>query len=155
MARDQADLAKAHNNLGRLLAREKRFAEAFTAIDAGLAIRKKLVEANPKTTEYGIHLGYSHAYRGWALVRAGQPSKAAADLRRAGELWSKDPAPDLQTRYQQDVHAVKVAAKIEGKHHLQKKRLEQNDENEPERFRGVADAGIPSGGRFSYPEAIR
>jgi tetratricopeptide (TPR) repeat protein len=96
----QAELAKAHNNLGRLLAREKRFAEAFTAIDAGLAIRTKLVEANPKTTEYGIHLGYSHAYRGWALVRAGQPSKAPADLRRAVELWSKDPAPDLQTRYQ-------------------------------------------------------
>jgi hypothetical protein len=49
----QTDLAKAHNNLGRLLAREKRFAEAFTAIYAGLAIRTKLVEANPKTTEYG------------------------------------------------------------------------------------------------------
>jgi serine/threonine-protein kinase len=96
----QVGLAKAHNNLGLVLAREKRFAEAFTAIDAGLAIRKKLVEANPKTTEYGNNLGYSHAYRGWALVRAGQPSRAAADLRRAVELWSKDPAPDLQTRYQ-------------------------------------------------------
>src|SRR6516165_5921944 len=32
----QAGLAKAHNNLGHVLARAKRFAEAFTALDAGL-----------------------------------------------------------------------------------------------------------------------
>jgi hypothetical protein len=30
-------------------------------------------------------LGFSHAYRGRALIRAGQPSQAAADLRRAVE----------------------------------------------------------------------
>jgi serine/threonine protein kinase/tetratricopeptide (TPR) repeat protein len=92
----QRDLATAHNNLGRLLARQKRFAEAFTHLDGGLAIRQNLAEANPKNTWYTNALGNSHAYRGWALVRSEQPSKAAADLRRAVELWAK--APDTETR---------------------------------------------------------
>jgi serine/threonine-protein kinase len=96
----QRELARAHNNLGRLLARQKRFAEAFTQIDAGLAMRQKLAEADPKNTEYTNHLGFSHAYRGWALVRSGQPSKAAADLRRALELWAKEAAPVPETRFE-------------------------------------------------------
>ena len=33
-----------------------------------------------------------------AHARAGHPAKAAADLRRALELWAKVPAPDLGTR---------------------------------------------------------
>jgi tetratricopeptide (TPR) repeat protein len=90
----QFHLSAAHNNIGRLLARQKRFAEAFTAIDAGLAIRRKLVDADPKTTRNTTSLAFSHAFRGWALVRAGQPSKAATDLRQALELWAKDPAPE-------------------------------------------------------------
>jgi hypothetical protein len=96
----QRDVATAHNNLGWMLVRQKRFAEAFTHIDAGLAVRQKLAELYPKTTEYATHLGYSHAYRGWALVRSGQPSHAAADLRRAVALWAKDPAPDTMTRFE-------------------------------------------------------
>jgi hypothetical protein len=37
------------------------------------------------------HLACSHAYRGAARVRAGQVARAAADLRRAVELWTKVP----------------------------------------------------------------
>jgi tetratricopeptide (TPR) repeat protein len=96
----QIQLAQAHNDLGGLFARQKRFAEAFTAINAGLAIRKKLAEAGPKDTVDATDLGYSHAWRGWALVRSGQPSTAAADLRRAVELWAKVPAPDPDTRFE-------------------------------------------------------
>jgi len=94
------DVAWSNNQLGRVLARQKRFAEAFTALDAGLAIHQKLAEADPKNTEYASGLGYSHAYRGWVLVLSGQPSQAAADLRRALELWAKDPAPDTETRFE-------------------------------------------------------
>jgi len=83
-----------------LLAREQRFAEAFTAIDAGLAIRQKLVKADAKNTEYATDLGYSHAYRGWALVRADQASNAAADLRQAVELWARAKAPNTETRFE-------------------------------------------------------
>jgi serine/threonine protein kinase/Tfp pilus assembly protein PilF len=96
----QRELASVRHYLGRLLAQQKRFAEAFTAIDAGLAIHQKLAEAYPELTEYRTHLGYSHAYRGWALVRSGQPSKAAADLRQAVELWAKDPGPWPETQFE-------------------------------------------------------
>jgi serine/threonine protein kinase/tetratricopeptide (TPR) repeat protein len=96
----QAGLATAQNNLGRLLARQKHFAEAFTALDAGLAIRQKLALANPNNTQYTNHLGKSHAYRGGARVRApGAPgAEAAADLRRALELWAKIPRLDIETQ---------------------------------------------------------
>jgi tetratricopeptide (TPR) repeat protein len=99
----QLVLAGLHNNLGWLLAREKRFAEAFTALDAGLAVLQKLVEAHPKNTEYATHLGWNHVYRGAALVRSGSAdgrSKAAADLRRALELWANVPAPHSETRFE-------------------------------------------------------
>jgi tetratricopeptide (TPR) repeat protein/tRNA A-37 threonylcarbamoyl transferase component Bud32 len=96
----QRALAQTHNLLGRLLASQKRFAEAFLALDAGLAIRQKLAEADPKNMEYTSDLGYSHAYRGWALVRAGQPSKAAADLRQVVALWAKAKAPNTETRFE-------------------------------------------------------
>jgi tetratricopeptide (TPR) repeat protein len=93
-------LAQTNNLIGRLLARQQRFTDAFAAIDAGLAIRRKLTEADPKNTEYPTDLGYSHAYRGWALVRAGQPSTAATDLRQAVELWAKAKAPNTETRFE-------------------------------------------------------
>jgi serine/threonine protein kinase/tetratricopeptide (TPR) repeat protein len=96
----QYQLARAHNSIGRLLARQKRFAEAFTAIDAGLAILRKLADAHPDNPSYTKHLGYSHAYRGWALVRSGQPSQAAADLRRAVGLWAKEPDWNLMARFE-------------------------------------------------------
>src|SRR5262249_19661721 len=98
--RFQRTLAQSHNLIGRLLAGQQRFTEAFTALDAGLAIRQKLTEADPKNMEYPTDLGYSHAYRGWALVRAGQPSKAAADLRQAVELWARAKAPNTETRFE-------------------------------------------------------
>jgi tetratricopeptide (TPR) repeat protein len=96
----QRTLAQSHNLLGRLLARQQRFAEAFTAIDAGLALRQKLVKADPKNKDYATDLGYSHAYRGWALVRSGQPPRAAADLRQAVELWAQARAPNTETRFE-------------------------------------------------------
>jgi hypothetical protein len=34
------------------------------------------------------------------VVRSGQPSKAAGDLRRAVELWAKEPAPNPETRFE-------------------------------------------------------
>ena len=91
----QSDLDRSHAILGRLLARQKRFAEAFTALDASLAISRRLAEADPKNTQYRNHLGYSHAFRGAARFRAGQPAEAAADLRRALELWAKLPNRDI------------------------------------------------------------
>jgi eukaryotic-like serine/threonine-protein kinase len=96
----QDRLAEGHNYVGRLFVRQERFPEAFTALAVGLSIRQKLVQADPKRSEYAIHLGDSHASRGWARVRFGQPSQAAADLRRAVELWAKGPADDLEDQFE-------------------------------------------------------
>jgi hypothetical protein len=39
---------------------------------------------------------YSHAFRGAARARAGQPTEAAADLREALYFWSRNQDPDAQ-----------------------------------------------------------
>jgi tetratricopeptide (TPR) repeat protein len=99
----QLFVAMLHNNLGWLLARQKRFAEAIPALDAGVAISQKLAEAHPKNAVYTTHLGWKHIYRGAALVRSGSAdgrSKAAADLRRAIELWAKAPDLDSETQFE-------------------------------------------------------
>jgi serine/threonine protein kinase len=84
----QNDLAWSHRELGGVLARQQRFTEALAAIDAGLAIYQKTASVPG--------LAFAHASRGWALVRAGQPSKAVADLRQAVELWAKAKIPDFE-----------------------------------------------------------
>jgi tetratricopeptide (TPR) repeat protein len=107
----QLDLAQSHNNIGRLHAQQGRFAEAFAALDAGLSILRQLAEADGKTTPYTNHLGLSHAYRGWARARAGKPKGAADDLRRAVELWDKDPAPPIETRFER-ARALALLARL-------------------------------------------
>jgi len=96
----QRTLSQSHNLIGRLLAGEQRFDEAFAALDAGLTIRQKLTKGDPKNMEYPIDLAYSYAYRGWALIRAGQPTKAATDLRQATDLWAKAKATNTETRFE-------------------------------------------------------
>jgi tetratricopeptide (TPR) repeat protein len=100
VVRFQMFLAVIHNNLGRALARQQQLPAAFAAFDAGLAIRKKLVEAEPKNPLFTTDLGYSYGWRGAARLQAGQPAEAAADLRRAVELWSGNPANDAFTRFE-------------------------------------------------------
>jgi hypothetical protein len=78
-----------------VLARLQRFPEAFTALDAGVALHRKLVESDPDNTSYRTGLACSLAYRGGARVRARQPALAAADLRRAVELWASVPSADI------------------------------------------------------------
>jgi tetratricopeptide (TPR) repeat protein len=114
VTRFQRSLAQSHNLIGRLLARQERFAESFAAIDAGLAIREKLAKAEPKNTDYATDLGYSHAYRGWALIRSGQSSKAAGDLRQAVEQWAKSKAPNTETRFERS-RALALLAGLVGK----------------------------------------
>jgi eukaryotic-like serine/threonine-protein kinase len=96
----RTDLATSVNNLGRLHAREQRFADAFPLLDQSLAVREALVKAHPTDASYANHLGYSHAYRGWARWRVGQPDAAAVDLRRAIDLWAKGAVSDQETRFE-------------------------------------------------------
>jgi tetratricopeptide (TPR) repeat protein len=93
-------LAITHNNLGRLLTRQKQLPAALAAFDAGLAIRQKLVAAEPKNPQFINSLGYSYGWRGAARLQAGQPAEAVGDLRRAIEIWSGNPANDGFTRFE-------------------------------------------------------
>jgi tetratricopeptide (TPR) repeat protein len=95
----QRELAWCHSNIGRVLARLQQFPEAFTALENGLAISRKLATGYLQNPEYVSNLGYSHAYLGGARVRAGQGAAAAADLRRAVELWAKVPPLDTSMFY--------------------------------------------------------
>jgi hypothetical protein len=55
-----------------------------------------LARADPNHAFWRRTLGESHAFRGGARVRAGQPAEAAADLRRALELWARLPRLDIE-----------------------------------------------------------
>ena len=68
-------LAESHNDLGRLHARAKRFPEAFTALDTGLAIRETLAQGAPSNPDYARDLALSYACRGWARIRAANLSQ--------------------------------------------------------------------------------
>jgi tetratricopeptide (TPR) repeat protein len=92
----QAWLANFQINIGRALDRQKRLAEAFTALEKGLAILQKLAKADPNHAFLRRTLGEGHAFRGGARARAGQPAEAAADLRRALELWATVPSLDIE-----------------------------------------------------------
>src|SRR5262249_27230328 len=87
-------------SIGRLLAAKKSFAEAITALDTSVADLEKLVEQDPNHSDVESRLALSHSFRGWALVRSGQPSRALADLRRAAELWAKEPAAQPEIRFE-------------------------------------------------------
>jgi hypothetical protein len=96
-------VAHNENNLGRLFARQKRFAEAFAALDAGMDRIKALLELEANAPSSTTILRGSHAYRCWALVRSGQSSRATTDLRRALELLAKEPAPDPEARFERSL----------------------------------------------------
>jgi serine/threonine protein kinase/tetratricopeptide (TPR) repeat protein len=97
----QAKRANFQINIGRGLDRQKRLAEAFTALEPALLVLQKLTKADPSDDFCCRVLGEGHAFRGGARVRAGQPAEAAADLRRALELWARLPNVDIEIRIEQ------------------------------------------------------
>jgi tetratricopeptide (TPR) repeat protein len=92
----QNKLANFQMNLGRALDRQMRLDKAFPALEKGVEILQKLAKAHPDTDVHTREFGESHAFRGGARARAGQPAEAAADLRRALELWAKLPSLDIE-----------------------------------------------------------
>jgi tetratricopeptide (TPR) repeat protein len=93
-------LANTQIEFGRFLARSKRFAEAFAALDAGLANNRKLSENDPQNTGWQHEIARSYAYRGGARIVAGHFSQAAADLRLALALWVKFPNPICEAQFE-------------------------------------------------------
>jgi hypothetical protein len=73
--------------------------EAFTALEAGLAIHQRFAESEPDNADYATALGLSYAFRGGARVRARRPAEAAADLRKAVQLWGKVASFPVEVRF--------------------------------------------------------
>jgi serine/threonine-protein kinase len=87
----QLEMANSQTNMSLALDRQKRWPEAFTALESALVIRQKVAKADPKNAANSQGLGEIHAVRGGARARAGRPAEAAADLRKALDLWAKEP----------------------------------------------------------------
>ena len=96
----QGALAKIHNIIGWLHARQSRFEDSFAALNRSLVISQKLTQENPDNSEYTAQLGYSYAYRGWANFHAGHPAEAASDLRHALEQWAKSKNPSIDNQFE-------------------------------------------------------
>jgi eukaryotic-like serine/threonine-protein kinase len=90
----QRELSASLNNFGKLHARQGRFDIAFTMLDRSLAIREKLAADNPSASWARTLLGYSRSYRGWAKLKAEKTGEAAADFRKAIELFDNDKSVD-------------------------------------------------------------
>jgi tetratricopeptide (TPR) repeat protein len=99
-ARNQQIQASIQYLTGRVLAHEGRFEEAFALLNKAQNLYQQLIQADPKNARYVLRLGYSHAFRGAAHVRAGHPAEAAADLRRAVELWAGYKNPDGEDHFE-------------------------------------------------------
>jgi serine/threonine-protein kinase len=86
----QWNLAISQSNIGEFYARHKRFTEAFGPLGQSIAIMQRLTDKSPDSTTFKTFLGCFQAVRGLARAGAGQPTEAAADLRRAVEILSND-----------------------------------------------------------------
>jgi serine/threonine protein kinase/tetratricopeptide (TPR) repeat protein len=106
-------LANFQINLGRALDRQKRWAESFTPLEKGVVITQKLAKADPNNGYHRRLLGESHAFRGGARARAGQPGEAATDLRRALELWAALPNLDIEIQVERS-RALAILAGLGG-----------------------------------------
>jgi hypothetical protein len=85
-------VASCHTNLSVELRHLGRPAEAQDGCDRAIAIREALVREFPKVPIYRSHLAWSYRRRGLARRDLGEPSGAAADTRKALELWDDLPS---------------------------------------------------------------
>jgi serine/threonine-protein kinase len=95
----RSELAMSCYRLGRLLAYQGRIKEAFPALDHAQKLCQALSDAQSGIAEHLLRLGYSHAFRGAAHMRAGNPAAAAADLRQAAALWAKIAIADAEDHF--------------------------------------------------------
>ncbi len=87
----QLELARLQTNFGVALYRQKRTVEALNALEAALVQGQELAKSDPNNINYRSMVGESYIFRGAARASAGQPTDAAADLRRAVELYAGFP----------------------------------------------------------------
>ncbi len=78
----RSNLAVSHHNLGRLLSRTGKPAEAEAGYRAALAIFQKLADDNPAVMYFRSSLAFSHNSLGTLLNDSGKPAEAVAEYCR-------------------------------------------------------------------------
>ena len=86
------DVASCHSNTADVLRRLGQNAEAREGYERAIAIRERLVQDHPEVTMYRSGLASSVRRRGLAQLNSGDLAGAAADTRRAMELWDGLPS---------------------------------------------------------------
>lgn len=90
----------AHGDFARVLVHLKRFPEAFERNDEGFRLSEKRARENPANSKYAQELALSHAYRGWAYMKADRPLEAAADLKAGHDIFVKQKKVDGFMRFE-------------------------------------------------------
>lgn len=82
-------LAQSHLGIGVMRDSMGQSAEALVEIGKALAIRQKLVDANPTNTDFREDLANTHYDIGITLVYHGRPAEALEPFRQASAIWQK------------------------------------------------------------------
>ena len=103
----RANLARSYANIGVLLWRTGKLAEALDAQGKALAIREKLADANPAATQFQTDLAGSHNNIAILLSQTGKPAEALVAYRQALAIRQKlaDANPAI-TEFQSDLARI-------------------------------------------------
>jgi tetratricopeptide (TPR) repeat protein len=103
----RAILARSYANIGVLLWRTRKLAEALDAQGKALAIREKLADANPAATQFQTDLAGSHSNIAILLSQTGKPAEALVAYRKALAIRQKlaDANPAI-TEFQGDLARI-------------------------------------------------
>jgi tetratricopeptide (TPR) repeat protein len=82
-------IASTHRDLGFFLFRAGKPDEATEAFLKALAVRQKLVDANPTVRQYQFELAYAHRELGDFLLVAGRPDEAMEAFLKELAVWKK------------------------------------------------------------------
>ena len=96
----QNSLASGHTNVADAFRVLKRFGEARQGYEKAIAIRERLVKANPAVTMYRSHLAYSVRRLGLTRLAGGDAAGSVAEARRAIALYEGLPSPTPEAWYE-------------------------------------------------------
>jgi tetratricopeptide (TPR) repeat protein len=100
----QSIVASSHRNIGEALRDTGKQEEALASFHESLAIRQKLVDANPAVTDFKLDLAWSQNYIGAQLHKMGKPTQALALFRQSLVIFEKlADANRTDTQFQSDL----------------------------------------------------
>jgi eukaryotic-like serine/threonine-protein kinase len=85
----QSQLSNTHQFMGWALTQTGKPAEAMVAVEQAIAIKQKLIDANPTVTLWQGELATNLLAVGGIHLKAGRTAEAVASLRRAVVIWER------------------------------------------------------------------